>query len=57
MDDDFENLRKRLAFGRKALIAFAVILLSTLILSGMFTGKTDIGCKKKADCIRNQDKK
>ena len=57
MDDDFENLRKRLAFGRKALIAFAVILLSTLILSGMFAGKTDIGCKKKVDCIRNQDKK
>ena len=57
MDEDFENLRKRLAFGRKALIAFAVILLSTIILSGMFTGKTDIGCKKKADCIRNQDKK
>ena len=57
MDEDFENLRKRLAFGRKALIAFAIILLSTLILSGMFTGKTDIGCKKKADCARNQDKK
>ena len=57
MDEDFENLRKRLSFGRKALIAFAVILLSTLILSGMFTGKTDIGCKKKADCTRNQDKK
>ena len=57
MDEDFENLRKRLAFGRKALIAFAVILLSTLILSGMFTGKTDIGGKKKADCTRTQDKK
>ena len=57
MDQDDESLRKRLAYGRKALIAFVVILLSTLILSGMFTGKTDIGCKKKADCTRNQDKK
>ena len=57
MNEDFENLRKRLAFGRKALIAFAVILLSTLILSGMFTGKTDIGCDKETDCIENQDKK
>ena len=57
MDQDDESLRKRLAYGRKALIAFVVILLSTLILSGMFTGKTDIGCKKKVDCIRNQDKK
>mgnify|MGYP001243526345 FL=1 len=56
MDEDFESLRKRLAFGRKALVAFVVILLSTLILSGMFTGKTDIGCQKKADCIGNQDK-
>ena len=56
MDGDFETLKKRLAFGRKALIAFFVILLSTLILSGMFAGKTDIGCKKKVDCIRNQDK-
>ena len=57
MDEDFETLKKRLAFGRKALIAFIVILLSTLILSGMFTGKTDIGCQKQADCIKNQDKK
>ena len=57
MNEDFENLRKRLAFGRKALIAFAVILLSTLILSGMFTGKTDIGCEKQADCIKNPYKK
>ena len=56
MDEDFENLRKRLAFGRKALIAFAVILLSTLILSGMFTGKTDIGCQNQADCTGNQVK-
>ena len=56
MDEDFETLKKRLAFGRKALIAFIVILLSTLILSGMFTGKTDIGCQKQADCIRNPDK-
>ena len=56
MDQDFESLRKRLAFGRKALIAFVVMLLSTLILSGMFTGKTDIGCQKQADCIENQDK-
>ena len=56
MNEDFENLRKRLAFGRKALIAFAVILLSTLILSGMFTGKTDIGCQKQADCTGNQVK-
>ena len=56
MDQDFESLRKRLAFGRKALIAFVVMLLSTLILSGMFTGKTDKGCQKQADCIENQDK-
>ena len=51
MDDDFESVRKRLAFGRKALIAFVVILLCTVILSGMFTGITDIGCQKQADCI------
>ena len=56
MDEDFESLRKRLAFGRKALIAFAVILLSTIILSGMFTGKTGIGCQKQADCIEAEDK-
>ena len=56
MDEDFETLKKRLAFGRKALIAFIVILLSTLILSGMFTGKTDIGCQKQADCTGNQVK-
>ena len=56
MDQDDESLRKRLAYGRKALIAFVVILLSTLILSGMFTGKTDIGCQKQADCTGNQVK-
>ena len=56
MNEDPESLRKRLAFGRKALITFVVILLSTLILSGMFTGKTDIGCQKQADCIGNQNK-
>ena len=55
MDEDFESLRKRLAFGRKALVAFVVILLSTLILSGMFTGKTDIECQNQSDCIENQD--
>ncbi len=57
MDQDDESLRKRLAYGRKALIAFVVILLSTLILSGMFTGTTDIGCEKQADCIKNPYKK
>ena len=55
MDEDFESLRKRLAFGRKALVVFVVILLSTLILSGMFTGKTDIRCQKQADCIENKN--
>ena len=54
MDQDDESLRKRLAYGRKALMAFIIILLSTLILSGMFTGKTDIGCEKQADCIENR---
>ena len=53
MDPDIESLRKRLAFGRKALIAFVVILLSTLVLSGMFTGKTDMECHKQSDCIEN----